>query len=66
MYVAFPIDTKTYIGNWKPHVQRMLENKIPRQMMDYQLQEIRSRGRDPEIDGKTKLGEPQQALVPNA
>jgi hypothetical protein len=51
--------------NWKPHVQRMTKNKIPRKMMDYQLQEIRSRGRDPEIYGKTKLGEPQQALGPN-
>jgi hypothetical protein len=33
-----------YREKWENHVERMTKNGIPRQMTDYQLQEIRNRG----------------------
>jgi hypothetical protein len=38
-------DTVTHRQNWGKHVQRMTENRILRQMVDYGLQGVRSSGR---------------------
>jgi hypothetical protein len=54
-----------YTENWKNHVEQMIEKKVPRKMVDYQVQLIRSRGR-PRKNGNTKPEEPHQAFEPNA
>jgi hypothetical protein len=52
-----------FTENCRNHVQGIINYRIPRQMVNYQLQGIETVD-DPQDDGKTELEEPQEASAP--